>query len=264
MFKGVVKAEIIHFCNWKKIIILSFVFVTTLLVGQFDYMSSSYSAGQDTNGIVEILGNALMFDKFKIIMVILLNVVYTSSFCVEINSNFYRMILSRENKISYVQGKFLVNTVGIIIISMVCFYLAAASLSPFFSLVCSEKNYECYYFELGNYHPLIYIGLMGLQFGLLAAAFGAIGLLFSTFQSDSFVCIGITGLIFYLSASYIPENSIFDILPIVSLGPCFTKNFDSSYLPNLLWGMLYPIIIICVSAYLFEKRIKYKYENGYI
>lgn len=262
MFKGMLKAEIIRFINIKRILIISVAFIVVLLLGQQDYINNSLQVPYKyCNGVVEILGNALMFDKFKIVMVVLLASIYANSFCTDNNSHYLLMILNRTNMIYYTQARFLVNTVGSILVCFCCFWAAAFLLMPFLPIVTKMGTYDCYYDYIANNMPCLYISLMGLQFGLLIAAFGSIGIAFSAFQSNSFVSIGVAGLAFYLSVSYIPETSVFDVLPVISLAPSFIKSFEGSKIVNLLWGIIYPTVVICISGYVFFKRMEWKIIN---
>lgn len=262
MFKGILKSEMIRFLNLKKILLVCVVFVLVLLAGEYDYASAAYRVGAEhSNGIVEILEDALMFDKFKIVMVMLLTSVYAGSFCVDDNTHYLRLVLSRTDLVSYVQAKYIVNTVGSIILSIVCFLVATLCLLPFFNLASEEVGGQFYYEDLVRDFPLIYILLMGLQFGLLVGAFGSLGLLFSAFQPDAFVSIGISGLAFYLSVSYIPADSVFDVWDVMSLVQSVSKSCDGSRAVSLTWSLLYPMMVIYISGYFFYRRMKWRCVN---
>lgn len=262
MFRGILKSEMIRFLNLKKILLICVAFVLVLLFGQYDYMKVAYLAGPEhSNGIVEILENALMFDKYKIVMVMLLASVYAGSFCVDDNTHYLRLVLSRTDLVSYVQAKYIVNTVGSVILSIACFLTATACLLPVFNLVSEEVGDQFYYKDLVRDFPLIYILLMGLQFGLLVGAFGSLGLLFSAFQPDAFVSIGISGLAFYLSVSYIPADSVFDVWAVMSLTQSFFKSSDGFTAVNLIWSLLYPMMVIYISGYFFYRRMKWRCVN---
>lgn len=235
-----------------------------LLAGQTETIQSGYLVGYGGAGVVEILGNALSFDKFKIVLVILLAAFYTDSFCKDDNTHYLRMILNRTNIVYYTQARFLTNTLFVTIVSVLGFILSAIILMPFFSMVPLLRTYDCYYNDLAMNFPWMYVLLMGVQFGILVSAVSSIGLAFSVFQPNSFVSIGMTGLVFFLSASYIPESSVFDVLPIVSLAPSFIKSFDASKVVNLSWSMLYPLLVIVLCGYIFYRGLDWRVKSAKI
>ena len=157
--------------------LVSAVFVAVLLAGQYEYIESGMGVGYEyANGIVATLANVLMFDKFKIIMVFLLAALYTNSFCTDDNTHYLRMLLNRTNVVYFTQSRFMVNALGVIIISIVCFWLSAFVLMPFVKFEPLQDYQGCYYDAVN--HPVAYVFLMGFQFGLVAAAFCSIGLAF--------------------------------------------------------------------------------------
>lgn len=262
MFLNVLKSDLIRCFCYKKIASIVLAFAAVLLIGQAESIQSGYLVGYGGAGIVEILGSALSFDKFKIVLVILLAAFYADSFCRDDNTHYLRMILNRTDLVFYTQARFLTNTLFVTAVSILGFVLSALLLLPFFSMVPLVREYDCYYDTLAMDFPWLYVLLMGVQFGLLAAAFSSIGLAFSAFQPNSFVSIGMAGLAFFLSASYIPESSVFDVLPVVSLAPSFLKSFDASKLVNLSWSLLYPILVILLCGYIFYRRLDWRGNHG--
>lgn len=232
--KGMLKAEIVRFCNWRKIALVTVTFVVVLLAGQYENIQIAI-ASRGATGVVKVLWYELAFDRFKIILIFLLSSLYVSSFCQDDRTHYCRMILCRTDVTYYTQARFVVNMVGTVFVSMLSFFLAAGVLSIFLPLVQEGENFQNYYSVLANEYPIVFIAFMGMQFGLLAAAFGSIGLLLSAFQPDTFVCIAITGLVFFASASYIP-NSAFNVLDVVSLAPAFTRTSDGPRLLDISWG----------------------------
>lgn len=214
------------------------------------------------NGIVQILSSTLVFDKFKLILVFLMAGIYTNSFCADDSSHYLRMILSRTDATTYTQSRFLANTVSIIAASVSGFLLTTLLLSLFFPITRLDGEYYGYYYVLAMDFPLLYIVIMGIQFGLVVAACCSIGLLFSTFQANKFVSIALPGFVFFLAVSYISGESVFDVLALVAMAPSFIKSFEGAHTVNLIWGILYPVIIIVMCAYFFYRRLKWRQENG--
>ncbi len=265
MFLNTFKADIIRCFNLKRIIFILLAFIAVLLGGQAQYIQiCSELSYEKRKGIIEILGNALLFDKFKIVLVVLLAALHTNSFCKDDNTHYLRMILNRTNIVYYTWARFLTNMAVVIILSVLGFILSAVVLFPFFPIISLFQDYDCYYKELAlNYH-FLYIIFMGFQFGIVVAAFSSIGLAFSTFQPNAFVSIGIAGLVFFLSASYIPPESVFDVLPLISMAPSFIKSDDAPRILNLSWSIFYPVLVIMASGYIFYRRLDWRAGNGNI
>ena len=94
---------------------------------------SGYS--KDYNGILEYLGNMLLFDKYKVIFVILLCSLYSSSYCKDKSNGYILMVLNRTDATSYTQSKFIANTISIIFVSLCSFFLYVFILFPHIDLV---------------------------------------------------------------------------------------------------------------------------------
>lgn len=261
--KGMLRAEIIRFCNWKKIALVMAAFTIILLMGQYQniYIEVLIPGGV---GIVRALWTELAFDRFKVVLVMLLCSLYVGSFCQDDHTHYGRMILCRADITHYAQARFIVHTIGTVIISILTFFLTAGILGIFFPLISEDENFQIYYGEFAYAHPLLFIAFMAMQFGLLTAAFGSIGLLLSSFQPDTFVCIAATGLIFFVAASYTPDNSPFNVLDIISLAPAFTRDMNGAKILDVAWGILYPLVIIGICGFLFERRLRWRNINGNI
>lgn len=239
--------------------------VVLMIYGEWEQIRP-YIQGNDflTSGALGVLSHSLSFDKFKVIMVILLAGLYNSSFCDDEESSFLRMILGRTDVTSYCQSRFLANTLIIVGTSVISFLLVTFCLLSVMPLLPDERNSAIYYQELAFHYPWLYIVVTGVQFGLVVAACCSISMLFSAFQADRFVSVGLPGLIFFIAVSYIPESSVFDVLPVISMDASFFKDFDSSRLINFSWSILYPLTIIFISGYLFYRRIQWRVRNGNI
>lgn len=264
MFLNAFKSDIIRCFHIKKIFFILLLFVAVLLGGQIQDIQTSllYFDYGETKGVLEILGKALTFDKFKIVLVMLLAALHTNSFCKDDNTHYLRMILNRTNVVCYTQARFLTNTVFITLLSVLGFVLSAVILSPFFPIHSLVEKYDFYYDNLAANFPVLYLLLMGFQFGILVAAFSSIGLVFSSFQPNAFVSIGLTGLIFFISVSYIPASSIFDIYPVMVLDASFIKWTDGAKGINLSWNILYPTLVIVICGYIFYRRLDWRVKNG--
>lgn len=238
-----------------------------LLMGEWDDIKRLvvHFARETAVGSVEILATELAFDKFKVIYVFLLSAIYTNCFCREESNHYLRMILSRADVTTYTQSKFIVNTISILLASICSFFLFVVFLSPYMPLIPEgEWDSQYYYKPVMAAHPLLFVLMAAVQFGMIAAACSSIGLLFSTYQSSSFVSIGLPGFVFFLAVSYIPRNNPFCILEMVGMGPTLMPDDENHILLNYAWGMLLPLIVISVCGYFFYRRMKWRVENGFI
>ena len=223
---------------------------------------SGYS--KDYNGILEYLGNMLLFDKFKVIFVILLCSLYSSSYCKDKSNGYILMVLNRTDATSYTQSKFIANTISIIFVSLCSFFLYVFILFPHIDLVSPYCNNGYYYLDIMLSHPVCYIIMAALQFSMIAAACGSIGLLVSIFQPDAFVSIGLPGLIFFLALSFKADNGPFDILSMVGMNPTLTLYTGGTVWLDYLWGITFPFMVICLTGFLFYLRLTKKIIEGNI
>lgn len=242
---------------------LLFVMAFAILLSASD-VSQLESAVRHGSGssltVMQMIFHNLVMDKFKIIMVILLSCIYAKSFCDDYNSNFLRCILTRIDVTLYAQSRIVVNMITNVIGSVLGFSIAAIFLSAFVPLVSTEIAVNNP--EIAVEYPVSYILLMGFVFGLVSAACSTAGLLFSAFQSNAFVSIAISGLLFFLIVSYI-TNSIFDGLSVILLLPTFTKGEETGIV-DMLWNMLYPSLVIYVCGFVFRKKLEWRMKNGSI
>ena len=203
-----------------------------------------------------------MMDKFKVLMVMFTAGIYTAGFCYDFKHHYIRMILARTDLISYSISKFIVNTVAVVFACIASFYLFLVVAVGFLGANLTQiKTVPCYY-QIGYKFPVLYIGIMGLQFGMVCAMSCAVGMLFSVFQPNTFVCIGISGMVFFSAISYIPLGSIFDVYNLISMQPTLPAGQETLQGIMFLWGMLYPICVILICTYLFYRRMKWREQNG--
>ena len=211
-------------------------------------------------GIADKLEDILTFDTFKCVFVILLAGLYTNSFCKDDNSKYLRMILSRVDVTTYTQCRFLANLCVVLVVSISCFYLCAVCMSPVMPLIY-ERNI-LYYIEIAESHPILYIGMCGYMMGLVAAASSSVGLLFSVYKSNSFVSIGISGLVFFVAISYIPLGTPFNVLRILSMNT--TIGYEAPWQLMFLWANVYMLSVIGICGILFYRRMKWRVANGFL
>ena len=108
-------------CSVKMIIIIV-ALVFTLIFSSWDMIRTS-KKDIFACGVIDMLGTALMMDKFKVLMVMFTAGIYTAGFCYDFKHHYIRMILARTDLISYSISKFIVNTVAVVFACIASFYL---------------------------------------------------------------------------------------------------------------------------------------------
>lgn len=224
----------------------------------------SLSKAERVNAISLLAKDVLFIDAYKIVMVFLLAAIYTGSFCGDDSYHYLRMILTRTTLLRYTVSRFIIHFLGIIAAAAVSFYLFILLLAVIGFPVNSDfTSFALYYKTVAYSCPLLYVGMMGLQFGVIAAACCSVGLLLSSYQPEIFVCIGISGLTFFLLLSYFPDTP-FNMLNLISMLPPAFLGSEASQALSFAWGMLYPGAITVLSGMLFYRRMKWRVCNGFI
>lgn len=249
-------------CGAKMLMIIV-ALAATLILSSWDLIRANVT-GSSHYGVIDMLGTALMMDKFKVLMAMLTAGIYTAGFCYDFKHHYIRMILARTDLINYSISKFVVNTIAVVLACIASFYLFSIVAVYFFKADWTQiRTVPCYY-QIGYRMPLLYIGMMALQFGMVCAMCSAVGMLFSVFQPNTFVCIGISGMVFFSAISYIPLGSIVDVYNLISMQPTLPRGQNTMQGIQFLWGMLYPICVILICTYLFYRRMKWREQNGFL
>ena len=214
------------------------------------------------SGPVDTLAKSLAFDKFKIVVVFLLGGLYTGSYCSDMQSRYIRSIFTRTTITSYTLTRFAVNCLAIILGMLVSFGLYSI-LCLFGGMPLVGSYVEGFFYgAFAVRHPVFYLIMMALQFGVITVACSGIGLLLSVYQANLFVAVGTCGLVFYVAVSYIPSRSIFSILGLISMSS--TWGSTVSHRLMFLWGMLYPLTIYAFCAFFFARRLEWRKKHGLI
>ena len=151
-------------CSVKMIIIIV-ALVFTLIFSSWDMIRAS-KKDILAYGVIDMLGTALMMDKFKVLMVMFTAGIYTAGFCYDFKHHYIRMILARTDLISYSIFKIYCKYMF-----ACCFCMLVASFYLFLSLwhvgfLGANLNHRlktvpCYY-QIGYKFPVLYIGMMGI------------------------------------------------------------------------------------------------------
>ena len=264
MFRKTLKMELARAIRPEKVFFVSIVVVLLFLVSNWE-MLSDFMKYKDLSGYGSIneIYSLYVMETFNCILVILMTGLYTSSFCKDDNNQYLRMLLSRTDVTTYTQCRFIANGCVILLVSVISIYLYVGVTGvlgmPLFTI---NGAYGFFYRELAEKCPLLYVGMNGFLFGLVAVAFSSMGLLYSSYRTNSFVCIGISGLIFYLVLSFIPRGIPFDVYSIVAMGSVFGIEAPKTLM--FLWSVTYMVIVIGICGVLFWRRMKWRVENGYL
>ena len=213
---------------------------------------------------VDVPGYSGPVDKFKIVVVFLLGGLYTGSYCSDMQSRYIRSIFTRTTITSYTLTRFAVNCLAIILGMLVSFGLYSI-LCLFGGMPLVGSYVEGFFYgAFAVRHPVFYLIMMALQFGVITVACSGIGLLLSVYQANLFVAVGTCGLVFYVAVSYIPSRSIFSILGLISMMPTFSAGTATPHTLMFLWGMLYPLTIYAFCAFFFARRLEWRKKHGLI
>ena len=252
------------FC--KKFIFVVIATYLVLLASTWNEFQTSTWWGDSTGavGSVNIISTTLAFDKFKVVIVFFLGGLYTGSYCSDENSRYLRSIFTRTTLLSYTISRFVVNFIAIMMGMLIVFILyIGIGFCAGLPLV-SENIKNLYYGAFAWDHPMIYSIMMALQFGVITAACSGTGLLLSVYQPNLFVSVGMGGLVFYAATSYIPTESIFSILILLSMLPTFPTRLATPHTLMFLWGMLYPLTVYAFCAFFFARRLEWRKKHGLI
>ena len=252
------------FC--KKFIFVVIATYLVLLASTWNEFQTSTWWGDSTGavGSVNIISTTLAFDKFKVVIVFFLGGLYTGSYCSDENSRYLRSIFTRTTLLSYTISRFVVNFIAIMMGMLIVFILyIGIGFCAGLPLV-SENIKNLYYGAFAWDHPMIYSIMMALQFGVITAACSGTGLLLSVYQPNLFVSVGMCGLVFYAATSYIPTESIFSILILLSMLPTFPTRLATPHTLMFLWGMLYPLTVYAFCAFFFARKLEWRKKHGLI
>lgn len=267
MFFNLLKMNLKRCLSFRKCFWIFVIFVFLLILSEckfetdFDWL---FPIGEynENYGVLERIEQLLEIDTFKVIFVILLCTVYSDSYCQEKRNGYIRMILSRTDIVSYTQSKFIANVVAILVISMGVFFLYALVMLPNAPLMPKLCDNYYYYKDIMMSHPICYIVMISITFGMVAAACSSFGLLISVLQPDRFVSIGLPGLIFFLAVSFGFRDGPFDVYAMVAMYPTLSNWTGGQIWLDFIWGLVFSFLIICFCGYLFYRSLIWRMKNG--
>ena len=262
MFWRVLRMELARACRPSRIVMIILAILLMLFVSDLRLIQWIFQNGYVNHvGIIEKLGEFFSFDTFKCVFVVLLAGLHANSFCKDDNGKYLRMILSRVDVTTYTQCRFLANLLVVLMVAICSFYGYALMMSPVMPLLHDIRN-VIYYYEVAQSYPVLYIGMYGYILGIAAAASSSVGLLLSVYRPNSFVSIGLGGVVFFAVLSYVPESSLFCVLRIVGMDT--TIGYELPWQLMFLWATVYLLAVVGICGVLFYRRMKWRVENGFL
>lgn len=244
---------------WNTCLVMALIFFFSNLEMLHDIFVEHDLSGYAS--IQQIYGLFAM-DTYKCVLVVLLAGLHASSFCKDENNKYLRMILARTDVTTYTQCRFIANLCVTVLTAVGSLYLYAAIMRLFGVPLMTENGADSFFYkEIANAYPLVYIAMNGIVFGTAAAACSSIGILYSAYKANSFVCIGMSGLMFYIALSYIPYGP-FHLLTIVAMGNVLAADAPKFFM--FLWSLVYMLFVIGFSGLLFWRKMRWRVEHGYM
>ena len=214
-------------------------------------------------GSVNYLLDALRIDKYKLVFLILLTSIHTGSYCQDEKTRFLRLLLGRCSLENYVFHRFFANFVLILATTELVLVLYALVYRicgyPMINPLFMDNSDFYYSIEAG--HPFVFLLMIGLVLGMQAAACSSIGLLFSAYQPNLLVSVGLCGVVYFLALSCIPSG-IFSVMGITCMDCVLPSGTDTPCWLMFMWSMLYPGMICAVCCLLFYRKMRDRRENG--
>ena len=228
------------------------------------FLQAFTGGGRFSNGAVDAYIFAMRDDRYKIVLQVLLMSFFTASSCSDRKTHFIRMALARGSLKRYVISKFAVNTIVIVtayVSAVFLFALFFVGLGYPFLQTINIEQMETYYQHLILSSPGLFLLMAGLVFGMVSAAFGSFGLLFSAYRSNTFVTVCIGAMLYYLTISYQPFGSVFGVWKTIAMD-CTLPGDQVPYTVMFSWSILWPVCVILLCMMIFYRKMKWRLENG--
>lgn len=213
---------------------------------------------------VQAIEQSLVFDQYKSLLVAVLAGLYSYTFARDYNYHNIRNLLVRVSYKDYVTTKVLVNIGGTIASVIIGFLLTSFLTIPVMPLESSaDISYNSDAFRTLMTNPsgaVLYLVLLGTNFGLAAAALTTAGMALSVWSQNSYVAIGGSVLLFYFLYSVsllLPDRVSFEWI---------SSGLQSLPSENPIWVAVYHLgfLLICnvFSGLFFYYAVRKRYQNG--
>lgn len=264
--RGLLKSEIFRcFCSWHFLLTV-FGVVCVCMLGIFQTLTQAVKNQQvrELFSSVQAIEQSLVFDQYKSLLVAVLAGLYSYTFARDYNYHNIRNLLVRVSYKDYVTTKVLVNIGGTIASVIIGFLLTSFLTIPVMPLESSaDISYNSDAFRTLMTNPsgaVLYLVLLGTNFGLAAAALTTAGMALSVWSQNSYVAIGGSVLLFYFLYSVsllLPDRVSFEWI---------SSGLQSLPSENPIWVAVYHLgfLLICnvFSGLFFYYAVRKRYQNG--
>ena len=245
--RGLLKSETFRcFCSWHFLLTV-FGVVCVCMLGIFQTLTQAVKNQQvrELFSSVQAIEQSLVFDQYKSLLVAVLAGLYSYTFARDYNYHNIRNLLVRVSYKDYVTTKVLVNIGGTIASVIIGFLLTSFLTIPVMPLESSaDISYNSDAFRTLMTNPsgaVLYLVLLGTNFGLAAAALTTAGMALSVWSPNSYVAIGGSVLLFYFLYSVsllLPDRVSFEWI---------SSGLQSLPSENPIWVAVYHLgfLLIC-------------------
>ena len=264
--RGLLKSETFRcFCSWHFLLTV-FGVVCVCMLGIFQTLTQAVKNQQvrELFSSVQAIEQSLVFDQYKSLLVAVLAGLYSYTFARDYNYHNIRNLLVRVSYKDYVTTKVLVNIGGTIASVIIGFLLTSFLTIPVMPLESSaDISYNSDAFRTLMTNPsgaVLYLVLLGTNFGLAAAALTTAGMALSVWSQNSYVAIGCAVRLFYFLYSVsllLPDRVSFEWI---------SSGLQSLPSENPIWVAVYHLgfLLICnvFSGLFFYYAVRKRYQNG--
>lgn len=208
------------------------------------------------------LERLLTFDRYKSVLIALLAAIYAGSYAKDKNSRYLQVILSRVTVKEYVICRIAAAAIGVITATVLGFLLMILLLRPVMSIqsISGSVVADKFLFLIKGGGAVLYVILLGINFGMAAAVLTVFGLWISVWKTDEFVAVGGSVLVFYFI------YSISLLLPGALSFEIISSRFNVPVFLNAGATIMYHIIYL--SGWLlfagagFYRAVRVRWNNG--
>lgn len=174
--------------------------------------------------IIGIYNFTIHYDRFKIILLVVIASIYTNSFCVEFNSGSLKYILNRCGIKMYIISKSITIFISAALAYMCGLFLSFLVLAgkiPFVEKVSAFYQADSYFtFESlsPQEHPVFWVFLTSMLFILSISVLCTVGFYISLYWTDSLIIICIPAI------TYFSITSLTNLMPTIFYLPGYGNN----------------------------------------
>lgn len=247
---------------WLKIPLISVICFFSNAIVLSELFTNNLSGLDDILGIYNFI---IHFDRFRILILIVLSAVYTSSYCVDINQNYLNIIMARVSLKIYAISRIVSNAIAI----MTAYFLGVLLYIGLLSIWYPLMNYENTIHSRGMFmifqdlppedHPVLIIVALSVLLVLSVIVLSNAGFIISSLIPDPFVTVSTPAILYFLLGCltyFLPE-----ILYYPSYSNSVPLFFDGIWETYFL-KILVNLVGILVSGMIFYYVLKRKWNQN--